>query len=83
MDRVIRVLEEWLPLLAGLSGVVVPVYDARLDDVEIPSLEQQLREILNFAALQELRSRSARPGRRAASRRPYPKGQGWAGLSDG
>jgi hypothetical protein len=83
MNRVIRLLEEWLPLLADLSGLVVPVYDARLDDVEIPSLQQQLREILNFVALQELRSCSARPGGRAARRRPHPKGQGWAGLSDG
>ena len=32
MNRVIRLLHEWLPLLASLSGVVVPVYDTRFDD---------------------------------------------------
>ncbi len=64
MNRVIRLLEEWLPLLAGLSGVVVPVDDARFDDEETPSLDQQLQEILKFVALQELSSRSARTSRR-------------------
>jgi hypothetical protein len=66
MNRVIRLVEQWLPLLASLSGVVVPVNDRRFDDEWAPSLEQQLQEILDFVALQESNSRSARPRRRAA-----------------
>lgn len=72
MNRVIRLLKEWLPFLAGLSGVVVPVDDTRFDDEVTPSLEQQLQEILDFVARQELNSGSARPKRRAARRGPYP-----------
>jgi hypothetical protein len=70
MTRVIRLLERWLPLLAGLSGVVVPVYNSRFDDEAPPSLEHQLQEILDFVAFQELHGRSARPGRPATRHGP-------------
>jgi hypothetical protein len=70
MTRVIRLLEQWLQLLAGLSGVVVPVYNARFDDETPPSLEQQLQEILDFVAFQELHGGSARPKRPVARHRP-------------
>jgi hypothetical protein len=73
----IRLLEEWLPLLAGLSGVVVPVYDARFDDRGTPGLEQQLQDILNFVAFQQLSSRSARTsGRARVARHDRPNGVG-------
>jgi hypothetical protein len=67
MARVIRLLEQWLPLLAGLSGVVVPVYDDASTMRTPPSLEQQLQDILDFVAFQELHGRSA-PPRRPATR---------------
>lgn len=57
MRRVFDLLERWLPLFACLSGVV-PVSEvsrdgAALDPDTIPDLEEQLREILDFVALQE------------------------------
>ena len=53
MARLIKLLDEWLPLLAGLSGVVVPVYDPYPDDEPPPDLDQQLKELLEFVARQE------------------------------
>jgi hypothetical protein len=58
MTRVIKLLEQWLPLLAGFSGVVVPVSqvisdDAASDAEAVPDLDQQLQEILDFVVRQE------------------------------
>jgi hypothetical protein len=58
MRRVFDRLERWLPVLACLSGVVVPVSEvirdgAASDPDTVPDLDEQLREILDFIALQE------------------------------
>jgi hypothetical protein len=62
MRQVFDLLERWLPVLACLSGVVVPVSEVIRDgpasdpDVvpdTVPDLDEQLREILDFVALQE------------------------------
>lgn len=58
MTRVLRLLEQWLPLLACYSGVVVPVSQVIPDGVAsdaatAPDLDAQLHEILDFVLLQE------------------------------
>jgi hypothetical protein len=58
MRRVIELLERWLPLLACLSGAVVPVSqwngDGAASDADTaPPLDAQLHEILDFIVLQE------------------------------
>ena len=73
MTRVIRLLEQWLPHLAYLSGFVVPV--SQVDANTVPDLDQQLQEILDFVVLQE---QMWRPERRikgafaSESRKPPP-----------
>jgi hypothetical protein len=58
MKRIFDLLERWLPLLACLSGGVVPVSqlirdgDAS-DAYKVPDLDEQLGEILDFVVLQE------------------------------
>lgn len=58
VTRVLRLLEQWLPALACLSGVVVPVSQGIPDGVAsdaatVPDLDAQLHEILDFVVLQE------------------------------
>jgi len=61
MRRLIRLAEQWLPLLACMSGAVVPIGPlvgdgAALDRTPVSGLDTQMREILDFVALQERRS---------------------------
>jgi hypothetical protein len=67
-----RLLEEWLPYLASMSGVVLPVWSPSLDDRETPSLDQQLQDILDYVAFQELNRDSPRPRWRAGRGGPKP-----------
>ena len=71
MSRILRLLEQWLPLWACLSGAVVPI--SQVIAVGVPdtgasaTLGAQLDDILDFVALQEqawrvLVRHPARPG---------------------
>ncbi|HZK73839.1 MAG TPA: hypothetical protein VFD88_07555 [Clostridia bacterium] len=65
MRRVIRLLERCLPALACLSGAVVPLNAMIGDGPESdpapgPDLDAQMREIVDFVALQEQRWRPRR-----------------------
>jgi len=71
MTRVMKLLEEWLPLMASLAGAALPVEGTPLDDGGTPSLDPQLLDIHDYVAFQELNRRSARPRWRAARRRLY------------
>lgn len=73
MRRVFDRLERWLPLLACLSGVVVPVSEvirdgAASDPNTVPDLDEQLGEILDLIALQE---QSWRPKPRPVANEDY------------
>ena len=57
MSRVMRLLEQWLPLWACLSGAIVPAsqeFDAGVPDTKASAaLGAQLDDILKCVALQE------------------------------
>ncbi|MGH7867135.1 MAG: hypothetical protein ACREP9_05725 [Candidatus Dormibacteraceae bacterium] len=58
MSRVSKLLEQWLPLLACLSGVLVPISypmdSGSAPTAEaVPNLDQQLQQVLDCVAQQE------------------------------
>lgn len=58
MRRVIALLDRWLPLLACLSGAVLPAGQVTGDGAAWhadapPDLDAQLHQILDFVVLQE------------------------------
>ena len=60
MPRILRALERWLPLLACLSGAIVPVGQVKRDRLaadagDSPDLNAQMHEILDFVLLLERR----------------------------
>lgn len=60
MRRIFNLLERWLPLLACLSGGIVPVSEVvrdgdPSDGDRVPDLDEQMREIYDFVVLQERR----------------------------
>jgi len=66
MQRILRALEQWLPLLSCLSGAIVPVRHVTQNrltaDAEASSdLDAQMYELLDFVIAQE---RMWRPERR-------------------
>lgn len=71
MRRILCALERWLPLLACLSGAIVPVRHVTRDPFAAHAeasrdLDAQMHEILDFVAAQE---RTWRPERRVKGRR--------------